>query len=207
MEKRISIFGDSIAWGSWDPEGGGWVTRLRRYFETNENYDVDVYNLGVAGDTTSNLLLRFNTECLARNRHPQIIVFAIGINDSRYINTSDNPQTSVEEFQSNLVELINQAKEFSKKIIFVGLTKVDEVKTMPSPWSQEKFHSNSNVVKYNSIIKKISEEHNLPFIDLLDLLEINHLEDGLHPNSSGHKKIFLAVKDFLLSNKIIQSNN
>lgn len=26
---RVAIFGDSIAWGSWDPEGGGWTTRLR----------------------------------------------------------------------------------------------------------------------------------------------------------------------------------
>jgi len=48
METRISIFGDSITWGAWNPENGGWVAQLRRYFETNENYDVDVYNLGVS---------------------------------------------------------------------------------------------------------------------------------------------------------------
>ncbi|KKQ27461.1 MAG: Lipolytic protein G-D-S-L family, partial [Candidatus Magasanikbacteria bacterium GW2011_GWC2_37_14] len=104
METRISIFGDSITWGAWDPENGGWVAQLRRYFETNENYEVDVYNLGVSGDTTNDLLIRFNTECLARNRHPQIIIFAIGINDSQYINATDNPRTPIEKFQNNLVE-------------------------------------------------------------------------------------------------------
>jgi len=29
------------------------------------------------------------------------------------------------------------------------------------------------------------------------------LEDGLHPNSEGHKKIFESVKEFLIKNKII----
>ncbi len=204
METRISIFGDSITWGAWDLKNGGWVSQLRRYFETNENYEVDVYNLGVSGDTTNDLLIRFNTECLARNRHPQTIIFAIGINDSQYINATDNPRTPIEKFQNNLVELINQAKNFSSQIIFIGLTKIDEAKTMPVPWSPEKFYSNNSVAKYNSVIKKISREYNLPFIDLLDLLEMNELEDGLHPNSDGHKKMFLKVKEFLLTNKIVQ---
>ncbi len=204
METRISIFGDSITWGLWDHENGGWVAQLRCYFETNENYEVDVYNLGVEGDTTNDLLIRFNTECLARNQRPQTIIFAIGINDSQYINTTDNPRTPIEKFQNNLVELINQAKNFSDKIIFLGLTKIDETKTMPIPWSPEKFYSNDNVAKYNLVIKKISNEYNLPFIDLFDLLKTNELEDGLHPNSDGHKKIFLKVKEFLFSNKIVQ---
>jgi lysophospholipase L1-like esterase len=75
---------------------------------------------------------------------------------------------------------------------------------MPIPWSPEKFYSNDSVAKYNSIIKKISSEYNLPYIDLLDLLKTSELEDGLHPNSNGHKKMFLKVKEFLLSNKIVQ---
>ena len=75
---------------------------------------------------------------------------------------------------------------------------------MPIPWSTEKFYSNESVAKYNAVIKKISGEYNLPFIDLLDLLETNELEDGLHPNPDGHKKMFLKVKEFLLTNKIVQ---
>ena len=45
----ICIFGDSITWGAYDPEQGGWATRLRNYFEKQDN-DVDVYNLGISGD-------------------------------------------------------------------------------------------------------------------------------------------------------------
>lgn len=201
MEKTICIFGDSITWGAVDPENGGWVAQLRRYFETND-YDIAVYNQGISGDNTDDLLARFKVECTARE--PQIIIFAIGINDSQYIKTKDNPRVSLEKFQNNLVELINQAKNFSDKIVFIGLTKVEQEKLMPIPWStEEKFYDNDNVVRYNSIIEKVSVEHNLPFLSLLDLLEVNDLDDGLHPNSEGHKKMFLRIKEFLQTNKIV----
>ena len=35
------------------------------------------------------------------------------------------------------------------------------------------------------------------------LLDKEDLEDGLHPNSAGHEKMFQRVKDFLIKNKII----
>ncbi len=200
MSKRICIFGDSIAWGAVDPKNGGWVTQLRRYFETND-YDIGVYNQSVSGDNTDDLLKRFEVECKARE--PQIIIFAIGINDSQYIMNRDNPRISIEKFQNNLVELINQANKISKTIIFVGLTKVDEPLVMPIPWDTTKFYDNDNIAKYNSVIKKVSGDTTLPFIDLLDLLNKNDFDDGLHPDSNGHKKMFLEIKKFLLTNKII----
>jgi len=66
MSTRICVFGASIAWGAWDPDGGGWVTRLRRYFEIND-YDIEVYNLGVSGNTTKDLLKRFKTNVSQEN--------------------------------------------------------------------------------------------------------------------------------------------
>ena len=190
MEQTICIFGDSIAWGAWDPENGGWVSLLRRYFETN-NYNIVIYNQGVCGDTTDNLLVRFKTECVARE--PQTIIFAIGINDSQYVNSKDNPRVSLEKFQNNLVELIKQAKNFSNKILFIGLTKVED----------GQFYNNDNIAKYNAMIEKVSAEHKLPFLNLFDLLETSDLYDGLHPNSEGHKKMFLKVKEFLMEKKVI----
>jgi len=130
MLKRICVFGDSITWGGGDVKNGGWVQQLRHYFESND-YDLAIYNQGVSGDNSSNLLTRFEVECKARG--PQIIIFAIGINDSQYIKTKDNPRVSIEKFQDNLKELIKQAKNFTSNIIFIGLTKVEEEKVMPIP--------------------------------------------------------------------------
>jgi lysophospholipase L1-like esterase len=109
----------------------------------------------------------------------------------------------IEKFQNNLQELVNQAKKFTNKIIFIGLTKVDESKTMPIPWDTIKFYDMDNVSKYNSIIKNFCQKNKLLFIDMLDLLQNEDLEDGLHPNPQGHKKMFEEIKKFLVDNKIV----
>lgn len=60
----ICIFGDSITWGASDSEKGGWVERLKIYF--GEKYDINVYNLGISGDATEDLLVRIEKELRSR---------------------------------------------------------------------------------------------------------------------------------------------
>ena len=100
--------------------------------------------------------------------------------------------------------LINQAKKCSKKIFFLGLTRVVEEKTMPIPWNKGKYYDNENVKKYDNIIKRVTTSHNLRYLNLFNFLNKEELEDGLHPNTAGHEKIFQKVKFFLIDNKIIK---
>ncbi|MBT4208904.1 SGNH/GDSL hydrolase family protein [Candidatus Woesearchaeota archaeon] len=199
MNKIIHIFGDSIAYGDFDIENGGWINRLKDFLDVN-NYNIDVRNLGIQGDTTEGLLKRFYTESKIIEK-TDIIIFAIGINDLKHIGKNTQSIISLEKFQENLEKLIIQAKKITKDIILLGLTNIDETKTLPVFWNGENtniFFNKSDVNLYNSKIKDISQENNLKFIDMLDLLENEDLEDGLHPNSRGHQKIFNKVKDFLI---------
>ncbi|MFA6341036.1 MAG: GDSL-type esterase/lipase family protein [Candidatus Paceibacterota bacterium] len=181
--SNIAIFGDSIAFGLND-EDGGWVERLRRYFHVaDKKYEIN--NFSVSGDDTEELLKRFKTEC-SISKTDQII-FAVGINDSLYI--------SFEEFKRNLEILIDQAKKFTKDIVFIGLTPVDESKVAPIPWNAEFSYNNKNIRKFNDAIKDIAKKNKLKFIDTLDRLNKDDLDDGLHPNSIGHQKMFEVIKD------------
>lgn len=201
MEKVINIFGDSIVRGACDSEMGGWVNRLQIYLSSKNDDYFEVYNLGIGGNNSEGLLTRFSNENASRN--PNTILVAIGINDSQYINSKDNPRVPLQKFEQNLMELIKQAKKFTEEIIFVGLTKVDETRLMPVPWDETKYYDEESVALYNSKIKEICSKNDLMFIEMLDLLSDDDLEEGLHPNSKGHKKIFLRVKDFLEENKIV----
>jgi len=195
--KTTCVFGDSIAWGAYDPKNGGWVNLLRGHLEPQ---DISVYNCGVSGNNTDDLLERFKVE--AKARKPERIIFAIGINDSQYIDSRDNTRVPEDKFVKNLETLIGQAKEFTDEIVFLGLTQVEESKVMPIPWSDEnKNYGNTNVGTYNSLIEEVANKFGIPFVGILDLLKIDELEDGLHPNSKGHEKIFQKVKDFLVENK------
>lgn len=191
----ICIFGDSITWGAVDPGCGGWATRLRNYFESigeRVDNDTDVYNLGVSGDNTEDLLVRFRTEMIARN--PNLILFAVGINDSQFIISRNQNRVSVEKFKANIEKLIEEAREITEKIIIIGLTQVDESKTSPIPWNLDKRYTNVDIKKYDAVLRGLSSEKNIPYIDMSEVLNLDDLSDGLHPNSQGHIKMFEVIK-------------
>lgn len=191
MSKTICIFGDSIAWGAFDNERGGWAEMLKTYFFGK---DRNIYNLGISGDNTNKLIKRFYSECATRK--PDIIIFAIGENDSQDIKSTGGKRVEIGKFKSNLRMMIKQGEEFGK-IIFVGPVKVDEAKTAPVIWNNDRTYLNEHILKYTFIIESLCEENNLPFIRMFDLLTDKDLADGLHPNSAGHRKMFERVKKFL----------
>lgn len=181
----ICVFGDSITWGAWDFELGGWVNRLRLYYD-NQDQKTEIYNNGIDGDYVGDVLKRINTEAEARN--PDLIIFAIGINDSSH---PSNPSgTDLGKFEVQFKELLEKTRKFTDKIIVLGLTNVDEK-------SGDHGYTNSNISLYNDKIKSISKNQNLPFVDLFNTLAGDELADGLHPNAKGHQKIFEKVKEVL----------
>lgn len=189
---NICVFGDSITWGASDNEKGGWVERLKSYYMKNrDDLRIRVYNLGMSGDDTDDLLKRFESE--ATIRKPNFIIFAIGINDSQYIWTKDNHRVSLDKFENNISELTKIARKITDKIMFIGLTRVDESRTMPTPWNTERYYDNESIEKYDAVIRKFSEKNRLDYISMKEIIKIADLEEGLHPNSEGHEKMFKAV--------------
>ncbi len=207
----ITIFGASVTWGALDLEKGGWVERLKIYFENKTPENNFVYNLGIESNTSNELLERFESELKARiyfEEEPEsyfpIIVFDIGKNDSVYNKEKENTWVKIDEFEKNLDELIKRAKKFTDKIFFLGLAKVEEEETIPWEKSGESY-CNENIKRYNSVVEKTCKRKEVYFIPIQDLLNKNDLFDGLHPNEKGHEKIFRRVKEFLFKEAKIPS--
>ena len=188
------------------------MQRLRKFLDERTSSEEDyfvVYNLGVDGDNTENLLERLKLETRHRldENEEAAFIFEIGVNDSQFVHSQNSLRVPLEKFKNNIQSLINIAKRFSQKIIFAGLTPVDEPKTTPIPWNADKSYKNEYIQQYNDIIRTACEENNLFFIEIFERLKIldykNLFEDGLHPNSQGHQKIFEIIKEFLIKNKII----
>jgi lysophospholipase L1-like esterase len=193
---NICVFGDSIAWGSFDSEGGGWVNRLRNYCEAKTDGEVAVYNAGICGDTTEDLLNRFETEAEARD--PQVIIFAIGINDVLHSGSDSAPAVNIDRFKKNIIKLIDESRFFTDNAVFIGLTRVEENKTIFFLGGKggEK-HLNKNIERFDESVAEICAEFIVPYISLKDLLKEEDLSDGLHPNAAGHQKIFEKIKWYL----------
>lgn len=192
---NILVFGDSITYGAWDKEKGGWVNRLRLALENDDsNSYYTIFNLGISGDVTESIKNRFDNECKIRfNKNDNtIIIFSIGINDTQ--NVKDEDRVSLETFRNNIITLINSAKKYTDNILFIGLTKVDESKVTPLPWDKEKGYLNTKIINFDKELKNICLENNVDYLYIYDLLELEELFDGLHPNNVGHQKICDKVK-------------
>lgn len=140
-----------------------------------------VYNLGVSGDTTREILKRLEFEYKQR------------IEDEK-------------EFKENIKSVIRKTKRFSSKLIFTGLLPTDETKTNPIPWCPERSYKNKSIKKFDTIIESVCKKEKVHFISMKSFWETDYkklLEDGCHPNSKGHEMIFKIVKDFLVEEKII----
>lgn len=201
--NNMLVFGASIVYGACDLERGGWAERLNLFLADKTGWDVHAYNLGVSGDTSTGLLERFGFECSV-SRKPGIILISIGVNDSQYIGSPLNMRTPPMEFRKNIRKVLELAKGRSEKVAFVGVTPVDEKKTMPIPWKTDTYYTSGNVRKYDSIVREVCREEGVPYLDMMKVFpeateEFFH--DGLHPNAEGHRKIFEAVKEFLEEQK------
>lgn len=182
----ISVFGDSIVWGAYDLELGGWVNRLKLYFDNQGDFITDVYNHGISGDRVADVLNRLDTE--AKAVMPDKIILAIGINDTPI---PDFPAgTAPNSFKDLYQKLISRAKQHSKSILIVGLTNVDEKIGGHG-------YKNKEIEKLNKIIKELAQKENIDFVDLFGSLSDDDVMDGLHPNAKGHQKIFEQVRNLL----------
>lgn len=203
--KNICIFGGSVTWGGNDSEKGGWVNRLRLWVDSQIKHEIEVYNLGVTGDTTENLLVRFEVEALARK--PALIIFSVGINDSAYDNETDMNRVPLPKFIDNMEQLVRKAYMICNNVVIIGLSRVEESKTNPIPWKKNLYFKIPDILVYDNELRKIALKNDTPFLDVASLLSREDLDDGLHPNSEGHEKLFIVVKDFLISKQLLIFNN
>ena len=194
-EKDICIFGDSITWGAYDPENGGWATMLRNYYEEKDGRSV--YALGICGDTTEGLLKRMEIEAFARE--PKMIIFAIGANDAQFLKEEKRNQISLNRFKDNLKKLVVIANRFTNKTGFIGILDVDDSLVAVDSYAEDHLYKSEFMREYNNVLKEFCSINNIPFLEVFDLLDKDDFVDGLHPNSQGHKKLFKKIIGFLES--------
>lgn len=204
MARRMMIFGCSIAQGFWDKEGG-WANRLRKHLDKRSlasglNKTFHIYNLGISGQTLDKLNERFEDEAKRRIRERNdIIIFAVGINDTKMPSGKKTTYLSVKHFKDYINSLIKKAKKMSDNTLFLGLTPVNESKT--NPWRTGETWKNKYIEKFDRIINSACVQNNIKFIEIYNEFTKNNqkelLEDGVHPNSKGHEKIYKIVKKYL----------
>lgn len=203
MLKRIGIIGDSIAHGFYDAEDLGWVARLGKMILQKKSGGYIFSNMAQYGDNVADAYHRALNE--VGSRQFDLIIVNIGINDLRRRKNSDLQLDFSEGARLMYWQnLLNFLQSTGAKVAVIGLLPVVEDKYTEDA---SLIRYNSDVVRYNEIIKDICAEYNVPFLARYDVWKARDLQtlyqDATHPNTQGHKLLAEEIFEFLQSNSLI----
>ena len=200
---RVLFFGDSIVYGSWDSQGG-WVDRLKREahaitLRSGGSQKLQFINLGIGGDSSTKILARLKNEIDARTSTswPFAFVVCLGANDERTVDGV--PETSLEQFENNVRNIIEILKASSDKVLFLGIPPVgaDVVEL------KGREYSNEGLTRYDAVIERVTNELGVKYMPLRPAFEAAGMEelysyDNVHPNDSGHELIAATIRPHLI---------
>lgn len=199
---KIVALGDSLVYGFGDPEGGGWIERLRRRWMQFDHTGHVLYNLGVRGDGVQQVIQRLDVEFRhrgeLRNRVPDGIILSVGANDSpRLGHPRGRNFTEFEVFERAIASLLDSAQQLCP-VWFVGMVPVNEAKM---PFLDCLYYNHADQYRYKEATRLACQSRQIPYLDLFDRWQAKGTAwqqarlnwDGLHPNVAGYKAILEEV--------------
>lgn len=185
-EVHVMFFGDSHTVGVGDPSGLGWVGRVVAATHA-EGIPLVSYNLGVRGETSEDVLRRWQDEATTRASDLETkVVFAVGAND-----TSEEDEASRVELTDSvgaLVALLRQADEVGLPALVVG----------PAPVGDEQ--QVERIASLSSRFAEACEQVGVPFVEVTASLRRNGTwrgeiaaSDEAHPGAAGYEALAQIV--------------
>ncbi len=154
-----------------------------------------IYNRGIAGDTTRDLLRRLDDIIVIK---PRKVFIQIGTND---LGKNVKPQVIVNNIKTITKRL--KAEVPGVEIYIISLYPVSHRKLWVSPVITG-VRSNKTIVATNELLKALCAENNLPYIDIHPLLidpkgrlDARYTIEGLHISGAGYGVIASALKPYL----------
>jgi len=199
---KVVALGDSLVYGYGDPEKGGWVEQLRRWWMLPNAAGHVLYNLGVRGDRTQQVMQRLEVEFRhrgeIRNRVPDLIILSVGVNDSPRLGRSNGRNyRELAIFTTEMADLLDRAQQLCP-VLFVGMVPVDETKM---PFLDCLYYNHADQYLYKEVTRIACNQRQIPYLDIFDQwMERSEYwrdqrmsEDGLHPNTLGYQDLLETV--------------
>lgn len=167
-QHRVIFLGDSIT--------DSWSGRFATAFPGKPYLD-----RGISGQTTPQMLLRFQQDVLAL--HPAAVVILAGIND---IAGNTGPETE-ETIENNFRSMVTLAKAAHLHVVLCSLLPADRLPWNPSVIPTEKVRA------LNQWLEALARREGLVYVDFYSAmttatggLQPALAKDAVHPNDSGY---------------------
>ena len=153
-----------------------------------------VLNRGIRGDRANFLSLRFAGDAIQLK--PRVCVIMIGINNTWYMNeTNDMKNTAEETFKlvsNSYVEILEAAKQHRMQIIFCSIL----------PIKGDNIQQKELIVRINTHLQALCVKYGCPYVDYYSFmvaedgltLQDGLSPDGVHPHVIGYNKMAKIVE-------------
>lgn len=166
--KTLLIVGDSISAGYGIEQGSGWVTLLEQRLK-DQQYDYQVINASISGDTTANGLARIGA--LLSEYKPRVVVIEMGGNDGLRA-------TPPQQIKQNLTAMVNLVKQTKANILLVGIQ-------LPANYGVQYLE------KFEAVYPEVAKEQQVALLASIVANTGGKAElmqaDGIHPNTKGQQ--------------------
>jgi lysophospholipase L1-like esterase len=189
---RICFFGDSFVNGTGDDDGLGWVGRLVAGARRGGR-DVTGYNLGIRGNTSADVAVRWKGEASLRLLPgcDGRLVFSFGANDCASNGVDDGPRVGRAESLTHAEAILDAAHRWLPTLM-IGpgiIASHDE--------------ANARICALSADYAKLCERIGVPYLEICQLMLASPTwsqealaGDGAHPNRGGYALVADAVSDW-----------
>lgn len=181
---KLACLGDSLTAGFGVPQGTEWCSLLAL------ELGIEIINRGISGDTTAGMLARLDTDVIVHK--PSHLIIMGGTNDLSFDLTDG-------QIISNILAMTRRAKQ-SEIVAIIGIPTpfhhemnpfIDDLFLNGQAFSQR-------IEGFQQKLKAFAKEDGLPIIDFAEgMVASLFLEDGVHPNAEGHRRMMENAKIFL----------
>jgi lysophospholipase L1-like esterase len=203
---NIICFGDSITRGENDHLHGGWADRLKSFFIelflTTSKNEVCVFNLGIGGETTDGLVVRFKSELLTRLSEQQgdVVVLGYGANDLVW--SEGHYMVEPDRYLSHLSACIEMAQSHDAKVLLVDILPIsDRIEGKVNELG--KLRREIDICLYNNCLNQLAEEYGIDIVRFYAVFNESKerllTSDGVHPNADGHKLLYQTIQKKIMT--------
>ncbi len=195
---KILFFGDSITdmARSRDTDGQafgygvGYVNGVASALKYENPEKYEIINRGISGNRVVDLYARIKADVW--NYQPDVVSILIGINDVWHEIYGGNG-VELNRFERVYRMLIEDTREQLPNVKFI----LCEPFVLKGSATEENYDEFCEVKKYASVVKKLADEYNIPFVVLQEKFDEvaekhgaeHYLYDGVHPDLAGGKLI------------------
>ncbi|MBL8176511.1 MAG: hypothetical protein JNK48_17680 [Bryobacterales bacterium] len=164
-----------------------------------------ILNRGVGGNNTDQGRARFDKDVLAVK--PTLVIIQLGTNDAAIDVWKQPPATEprvpLARYRDNIQHFIDALRAIHARIILMTPNRMAWTARLRQLYGRPPYDPsndggfNHTLDLYSAALRDIAAREGIPLVDAAKIVQAEHLLDGMHPSTEGHRLVAEALRPII----------